>query len=419
MSTGLQPAQQQGGNKLLTISIPAAARIEMLKSIGGTQQEAERFLNNALVSFQTPAIRACTPQSQLNVLFQLCALGLLPNLQQAALIVRTDWDKHISEVTCMPQWQGFQALMLRYPDQTGVLDVEAKLVHVADMFDWDADANRLTHTFDPLDENREIRDEDDIRGGYLKITYRGQRPPKYHFVTKAQIVKARSCSTPSKKTGKREVWEKWFAEQALKTIYRNAYSRRAVPVDPIAARHIEAVIAHEDALLENDPNRAESPAQELPAPQSKSDRLPAALLPPQPIVTETEDDESLPVSSAPAQDDLDAIGPDTVYQDGVDTCCVSDTPVDADSSAHAAVGSQDIPSATAADKMMGQDNIIDQYQDVVNRLANIAECHEFLKTDVPRASASLRTPLAKMVGDRMTQIRDGRGTRTNKNTTSR
>ena len=285
MSTGLQTAPQTISGKLSSwVQSGSDARTRMLEAIGGLPSDAARFLNQALVSFQTPEIMACTPQSQLKSLFDLCAMGLLPQLQQAALIVRG--SDNGNEVTVMPQWQGYASLMLRYPEQTGVLDVKAELVHIGDTFAWDAESNHLTHTYDPLSDQRVINSEADIRGGYLKVIYRDGRPPKYHFVTVAQIVKARSCAKPSRKTGKREIWDKWFNEQALKTIYRNAYARRVIPVDPLAARHLEALTQHEDELLGNDPNRVALPgpdaitAEPPPKHLSKVEAMAAVVTPP-------------------------------------------------------------------------------------------------------------------------------------------
>jgi hypothetical protein len=79
------------------------------------------------------------------------------------------------------------------------------------------------------------------------VTYRDGRPPKYHFVTVAQITKCQKCAQTQ------NVWTNWYEQMALKTIYRDAYSRRVVPIDPLAQARMEKVLAADDAILANDP----------------------------------------------------------------------------------------------------------------------------------------------------------------------
>jgi hypothetical protein len=335
----------------------------LVASVGGTRQEAERFINHALVSFQTPEILACTPASQLKALFELAALGLLPNLGQAALIVWRQQEGP-SIVTVLAQWQGYQALMTRHP---AILDVEAHLVHVNDAFKYIN--GQLRHSYDPFDEARIITTEADIRGGYLTITYRDGRPPKYHFVTVAQIVKARSCAQ------KKEIWVKWFAEQALKTVYRNAYARRAVPIDPMAAVHLEQVTQTEDAMLRNDPTRVAEPSQlPPPKPMSKVEQMATAL-----------DSPSFDVLSEETGTDL---APDTFSQ--VDP---------------------------AASEPLNQEQQAafsgEQWQAAVNILTTVKSCQEFQRDILQTIPELIRAEVLATVQARIKTIKAARGENSN------
>lgn len=374
MSTGIATTQapmqavipKTVNNRLSSWVQSANVKDRLLSSIGGTRAEAERFLTHALVSFQTPQIMACTPESQLKAMFELCALGLLPSLQQAALIVRGN------AVTVMPQWQGYQALMLRNPETTGVLDVEAHLVHVRDECVY---ANgTLKHSFNPFDESRTITSEADIVGGYLKVTYRDGRPPKYHFVPVSKIIQARECSAPNTKTGKRPVWERWFYEQALKTIYRNAYQRRAVPVDPLAAHHLEAANRAEDIALDNDPLRGEltdaQPIADAPKQRSKVEAMAAML-----------DAQSEPVDVTYDGSEAQTEPEDMVFQD--------ESPADSPLSA-----------AEQAEFTL------EQWTAAVQSIADIGGCRAFIKEMLPAVSESVRPQVLKCVNARIREIKN-------------
>jgi len=214
-----------------------------LKAALGGFMEADTFVSHMLTAFQgDDKIAACSDESKFRAVHECAALGLLPTLDQVRLI------PYGQEVKAMPQWQGYKVLMERHPD---ILEVQGVLVHVDDT--CFVTNGEPSHDYDPFDSEREIKSSDDIKGGYCKISYTNGRKPKYHFTPVRQIIKARACA----KT--KNVWDKWFEQMALKTLYRDCYARRAVPIDPMVQDRLQKVLKHDDVQLGNDPNR---PAQE-------------------------------------------------------------------------------------------------------------------------------------------------------------
>jgi recombinational DNA repair protein RecT len=239
-------------------------RNRIAKTIG-TNFDADFFVEQLLIAFQNPTLANCTPDSMFKAAHTCAALGMLPTLQHVALIPRK--NKGGEECTVMPQWQGLQALMLRHPD---IKWIQHSLVHPFDVFHWDGTSQTVTdHEYDPFDDTRVFRDTADVRGGYLKITFHDGRPPLFHAVSADTIKKARECAQSD------ILWSKWFEQQAIKTLYRNGFARRVVPIDPMLNQtRIQAAIEQEDAVLENDPSRIESaskpPAIEVRKPASRA-----------------------------------------------------------------------------------------------------------------------------------------------------
>lgn len=221
------------------------------KALGGFMDE-DNFLAQMLIAFQAPGTEGrpgvvdCSIDSKFKAAHVCATLGLLPTLGQVALIPR---DMKGQGLTCtvMPQWQGFQALMLRHPD---VKTVKATLIHVSDSYKFDPETESIIdHTYDPFDEKRKFTDFKDLRGGYLVVTFKDNRQKLYHCVKLDVFTRARGCAITDK------IWSKWFEEQCLKTIYRNAYARRVVPIDPFATQRLQALVESEDEALGNDPDR--------------------------------------------------------------------------------------------------------------------------------------------------------------------
>ena len=229
-------------------------RTGISKALGGFMDEGN-FLSQMLIAFQAPGadgrpgVIDCTLDSKFKAAHLCATLGLLPTLGQVALIPR-DMKGEGLVCTVMPQWQGFQALMLRHPD---VRSVKATLVHSSDTYGYDPETESVVnHTFDPFDPKRTFTDFKDLRGGYLVVIYKDNRQKLYHCVKLDVFERARKCAMTDK------IWLKWFEEQCLKTVYRNAYARRVVPIDPFATHRIQALVESEDDALGNDPERLTS-----------------------------------------------------------------------------------------------------------------------------------------------------------------
>lgn len=217
---------------------------------------ADKFIAQMLVALDDPKLVNCTAKSKFKAVHLCATLGLIPALQHVALFERNvkvnknpeRWEK---QVAVMPQWQGFDALMRRVP---GVLDIQRDLVHVNDEFSYRNGV--LYHEYDPFSEDREIKSLDDIRGGWLRVIFSDGRPDKIHFVSVAKIKKRRLCSKPDR-DGNYPIWDAWPEEQALKTLYRDAYQRRVVPIDTIE-QQLASVAGAEDEVLDNDPRRLQA-----------------------------------------------------------------------------------------------------------------------------------------------------------------
>jgi len=235
MSTALQTAQKPKGLKGWVQS--EEAKEEIAAAIGDIMP-ADQFTAHMLVAFRDEKIRHCSDQSKYRALMTCAALGMVPTLDQVKLIPYGD------ELKAMPQWQGYKAAMERHPD---ILEVVGQLVHVADKCSIEQGEPR--HSYDPFSIHRNFKDAEDVRGGYLKIIYRDGRPPKYHFVPRKTIKQAQECAQTQK------VWKAWYYEMALKTVYRNAYARRAVPMDPMVNSRLQQAVNADDLNLGNDPAR--------------------------------------------------------------------------------------------------------------------------------------------------------------------
>jgi recombinational DNA repair protein RecT len=243
MSTGITTRKEEG--KLRDWVADPGVHDQLTAAVGDVM-DGDHFIAQALVSFQDPKVKNCTPLSQFTALHQLAVLGLLPTLGQVVLI------PYKNEIKCMPQWQGLKALMERHPS---VLEVQAVIVANGDSF---AITNGdVQHSFDPFDETRQIRSTADIRGGYCKIVYADGRPPKYHFTPVAHIDKCRKCAQTQ------DVWSKWPEQMILKTLYRDCYARRAVPMDPLVHSRLQKAFDLDDVNLGNSPAKVESKIEQI------------------------------------------------------------------------------------------------------------------------------------------------------------
>lgn len=278
------PAVQQPQRREVTLAqmVDVPDNHKRIVEALGNVIPAEMFMGHIKVAFSRPEIAACTMQSKMQVVCELAALGLLPTLQQAALIPRTNRDNGEVTLSYMPQWQGYKTVMERSP---GVKSAEAYLVHKTDVFRVSTTQPMTVeeHSYDPFNEDRTIGVdfEKGIRGGYLKVTYR-DGSIRYHFTPVGYILKCRACSKPAYKSGKREVWEAWPAEMCLKTIYRHGFARRVVNIDPAVAHKLEVMDRADDDALGNDPMRvaiADETPHEPPKLLSKAEQMAARFKP--------------------------------------------------------------------------------------------------------------------------------------------
>jgi recombinational DNA repair protein RecT len=243
MSTEISTPAKQTGLVAWVSNPDAHARIA---AAVGDVIDADTFIAHMMTAFQSPEIKHCTDQSKYTALHECAALGLLPTLNQVRLIPYKD------QLKAMPQWQGFKALMERHP---AILEVCGVLVHKKDTYK--TENGEFIHNYDPFDETREFKSVADLVGGYCKIVYRDGRPPKYHMVTAKHIAKAQACAQTQ------NVWSKWYEQMALKTLYRDCYARRAVPIDPLVYGRLQAAIDIDDVQLGNSPLQIDSNAREI------------------------------------------------------------------------------------------------------------------------------------------------------------
>lgn len=254
----------------------------------------EYFFAQIEISFQDPEVQKCTARSQYEALHRCAAMGLLPSLDHVALIPRKNGQYF--ELDVMPEWRGYKAIMERHPL---VFTVDAQLVHINDEYAFEGGI--LKHTFDPFAADRVIRSVKDIKGGYAVITWKDGRPPKYHFCTADYIDKCMGCAQT------KNVWSKWFEQQARKTLYNSCYRANHIPVDPAVEAHMGTVITVDNEYLGNDPNRVPSsgaPAA-LPQGQSRAKQIAQQYLEPrQPELIEqaTEPQQDEPQDSSPNGD---------------------------------------------------------------------------------------------------------------------
>lgn len=273
---------------------------KMMERIGSALSgylEPKTFAAQCVLAAKDKNLADCTPTSLFEAFLVCAQMGLLPGKHHAhvALIPRNDRDTGRKMVDVMPQWQGFKFLMERQP---GIRRVTPVLVHTSDVFSWDNATGELIHTFDPFSESRVFLHPSDakdghtgLRGGYLKIEHEDGEI-RYHFVSASKIEAARKCSqTPDlDKWNKPGVWRKWFPEQCVKTVLRDAWARRAVAIDPTLESRLSETAQADDLALGNDPTRgghivdaeAVEPSKPVTAPVAKPsgmDRLRAKVMP--------------------------------------------------------------------------------------------------------------------------------------------
>jgi len=193
------------------------------------------FAEMCIIASRSPGLADCAPDSLLNAFLTCAQIGLAPGpVGHVALIPRK------GEVQVQIQWAGYKALMER-----SVRSVTPVLVHMRDEIEVHASGS-VRHTCDPFDADREFHGPDDLRGGYLRIEHNDGRTT-FHVVSKAKIERNRRCARSQ------NVWNQWYPEMAMKTIIRDAWNRRAVPLEGSATSHIVAAEQHDRDFYEESP----------------------------------------------------------------------------------------------------------------------------------------------------------------------
>jgi phage RecT family recombinase len=231
--------------------------------------DPKTFAAQCYLAAQDPKLAACSAPSLFRAFLECAQMGLLPGKHHGhvALVPRG------GVVTATPEWRGFKFLMERQP---GIRRVQPVLVHAKDKFEF-ADGV-VHHAPDPFDDERVFEHPDvakknnracGLRGGYL-IIERADGTTDYHFVGAAKIHRNRSCAETQ------SIWTKWFEEMCLKTVLRDAWSKRVVSIDPQLAQRLGAAEERDNAALGNDPARVALPAGAVaPAPTAPASRTAA------------------------------------------------------------------------------------------------------------------------------------------------
>lgn len=173
------------------------------------------------------------------VILEAASLKLSPCVGQIAVVSYN--TRRGPVVRAMITARGMLTLMMRASD---VADVDVQLVHKSDTYRLVN--GEFIHEYDPFDEAREIKGPEDIKGGYLKVTYRDGRV-KYHFVTVSKIEKMRACAE------RQVIWNTWYREMAMKSVIREAFARQVITIDPLVQMALSKVISQDDDVLANTP----------------------------------------------------------------------------------------------------------------------------------------------------------------------
>ncbi len=257
MSTGI--TKQANGGARLSEWLAQPDQIQRFEDALGGYMDARLYVAQILIFFQKPEIAECTAASQFEVALKCASFGFVPNLNHVAIIPRNaktsiqGREQWVKVATMMPQWQGYKALMERHPD---IHLVTPRIVFDHEVYEYDEETGAIKHFMDPFDPKR-VCDKDlkNLRGGYVVIEWKDGRK-QFHYVTADHIRKSRECSEPIKKRNAGEqlkfppVWDLWTDSMVLKTILRDCYSKRAVPIDPFLAGRLSKLVNDDDEAME-------------------------------------------------------------------------------------------------------------------------------------------------------------------------
>lgn len=212
----------------------------------GGYMTVETFAAQCYIAAQDPKLAACSAEGLFRSFLECAQMGLLPGAhhKHVAMVPRN------GVITVTPQWQGLKFLMERQP---GIERVQPYLVHVTDEFEADRDTVRV-HKFDPFNPARIFEHPDTakaakrewgLRGGYAEITF-SSGEIRHHFVPAAKIEKNRACAKTQ------DFWLRWPEEMLMKTILRDVFAKRVIPIDPQLEARLGAADAAENKALGND-----------------------------------------------------------------------------------------------------------------------------------------------------------------------
>ena len=280
---GSEIAQTQGQHQDRLSVVMESVRSEIYTAVSGWM-DGDQFATQIMISLSDRSLEECTIRSKVVAALRCAALQLLPAAGHVALHARRInlakrneppiWE---TEACVVPQWQGFQSLMLR---NSGVRSVNAYLVHKNDRFSLSIEGARETvvHEFDTFDPERKIETLEDIKGGYVRIE-RTDGSCVYHLTPVSKIRKMRSCAETT------VIWDKWFAEMALKSCFRDTFGRRKIGFDPLVECRAQILQRADDEAQGALPDRvpARSVRQTLtsalasnPAPRIESQEAPTS-----------------------------------------------------------------------------------------------------------------------------------------------
>jgi len=277
----IQPAPRSNALAVRGI-LDAPTMTKLLGDALGGYMEIEAFKAQCYMAANEVGARDCSTESLFRCFLACAQMGLIPGShhKHVAIVPRREHVQNCQRpksgcgcplhATVVPQWQGYAHLMRQQPQ---IRDVKATLVHERDAFEF-RDGVPL-HEYDPFDPLRVFLHPSagpcGLRGGYLTVE-RNDGEVAYHIVPAAKIHKNREAAETQ------AIWSKWFEEMCRKSIFRDAWAKRIIAVDPQLAQRVGAADAADNAALGNDPAR-EAPALPEAAKTSKTERIAARLRP--------------------------------------------------------------------------------------------------------------------------------------------
>jgi recombination protein RecT len=246
--------------------ISSPAILDKLKAVLPSHLSPQKQVQVALTAiFRTPKLQECDPLSVANAMIQASELGLdlTPSLGEAYLIPRWNSKARVSECTFQPGYRGLVKLARQSGD---VLDIQADTV---------CDADEFRHGRNPrpyLIHEPAMSSRGQVVAVYA-VAYLRSGIDSHAVMTVEEIeaIRKRSASSGN------GPWVTDWSEMAKKTAVR-----RLVKMLPQSTQLQRAIEADEAEYLQGPRIVVSSPPNNPGASLSRSDRLAAALAPPEP-----------------------------------------------------------------------------------------------------------------------------------------